>query len=63
MWYQNTTCNINNMSCSTADQINQRSYLILEAESSGTEETAGTHGNFELDDPLPTRESNNKQII
>lgn len=63
MWYQNINCSINSTSYSTAVQINWRSYLILEAESSGTEETAGTDGNFELDDPLPTKERNNKQII
>lgn len=34
--------------------FNWRSYLIFEAESSGTEETVGTEGS----DPLPTREKN-----
>lgn len=63
MWYENINCNINNISHSRDVEINWKSYLILEAESSGTEETAGTDGNFELDDPLPIRERNNKQII
>ena len=46
------------MSHSTAVQMFKlRSYLIFEAESSGTVETVGTDGNFEIDDPLPTRES------
>lgn len=30
-------------------------YLIFDAESSGTEETVGTEGNLELDDPLPEK--------
>lgn len=59
MWNQNTNCNIKAVGRSTAVQMfNWRSYLIFEAESSGTEETVGTDGNLELDDPLPTRESN-----
>jgi len=58
MWNQNINCNIKNVSHSTAVQMFKlRSYLIFEAESSGTVETVGTDGNFEIDDPLPTRES------
>lgn len=51
-----------NVSHSTAlHMFNYRIYLIFEAESSGTEETVGTDGSFELDERLPTRE--NKKLM